>query len=586
LRLNTDPVAQDTPLHVEANTLYEVTEDQLPGYVQVGDVSCVITGTSQAVTHPVTLDEGQSVTCTITNDDQAPELIVTKSVINDDGGNAVAADFQLRVNGTAVAQDTPVAGILANTAYTVTEDQLAGYVQAGDVSCVITDTSQAVAHPVTLNEGQSVTCTITNDDLAPGLTVVKNVINDDGGDAQPSDFQLYVNLEPQDQGVPLDVDANVEYTVTEDQLSGYTLVGVACVDSGGDPVDHPVTLAEGQAVLCTVTNDDIAPELIVTKSVVNDAGGNAVAADFQLRLNGDPVDQDLVLDVDSNTVYTVTEDQLPGYVQVGEVSCVITGTQQAVAHPVVLSEGQSVTCTITNDDVAPGLTVVKNVINDDGGNAVAGDFQLYVDGEPADQGVALDVEANVAHTVTEDQLPGYTQVGQVSCIDNEAQQAVAHPVTLSEGQSVTCTITNNDDAPELILVKNVINDDDGEAVAGDFQLRLNGALANQGVVLSVDANTEYTVTEDQVTGYEQIGGVACVDNDTGQVVAHPVTLAEGQSVTCTITNNDVGVLGIDVLPLTGLDSDILFALSASMALLGLLAVLASRQWRREEESDR
>ena len=34
----------------------------------------------------------------------------------------------------------------------------------------------------------------------------------------------------------------------------------------------------GQTKTCTVTNDDIAPKLIVIKHVVNDNGGTAVAA--------------------------------------------------------------------------------------------------------------------------------------------------------------------------------------------------------------------------------------------------------------------------------------------------------------------
>ena len=38
-----------------------------------------------------------------------------------------------------------------------------------------------------------------------------------------------------------------------------------------------------------------------------------------------------------------------------------------------LNEGQNAVCTITNDDVAPTLKLVKNVLNNNGGNAVADD---------------------------------------------------------------------------------------------------------------------------------------------------------------------------------------------------------------------
>ncbi len=318
--------------------------------------------------------------------------------------------------------------------------------------------------------------------------------------------------------------------------------------------------------------------------MINDDGGNAVAGDFQLYVNGSTATQNTVLDVLSNTEYSITEEQLAGYFQVEDVVCIDNNTQQAVDHPLTLTEGQSVTCTITNDDFAPGLKVIKNVINDDGGNAQPSDFQLYVNGGPVDQDVALDVNANVEHTVTEDQIPGYTQAGDVSCVDNDTQEAVAHPVTLSEGQSVTCTITNDDDAPALILIKEVINDDGDTAEPADFQLRLNGSPADQGVVLEVDSNVEYTVTEDLVEGYLQEGDVSCVDNSSQQNVAHPVTLAEGQSVTCTITNNDIPeeILPEEILPFTGLFADDLFRLGAGLALLGLSMLMLSRA-RRERE---
>ena len=415
----------------------------------------------------------------------------------------------------------------------------------------------------------------------------KTVNNNHGGIASSGDFQLYVDDVPVLQDVSIDgIVANVAYTVTEVQgaVPGYEQVGeVVCKDNDtAQTVTHPVTLDEGQSVTCTITNQDIAPELIIEKDVINDDGGDAADADFQLYVNGETADQDVSLDnIVANKAYNLTEDQLSGYFQVGDVVCVDNDTAQAVTHPVTLDEGQSVTCTITNDDLAPGLTVIKKVINDDGGKAQPSDFQLYVNDETVDQGVALDVDSNTEYTVTEDQLPGYTQVGDVSCVDNETQEAVDHPVVLGEGDSVTCTITNNDNVPALILVKDVINDDAGVAEPGDFQLRLNGLLAGQGVVLVVVANTEYTVTEDQVAGYLQEGDVSCIDNGTQLAVAHPVTLDEGQSVTC----NDIPdeILPVVILPFTGVYADDLAYLAIGLTLAGMMFVVAAR--RREDELD-
>ena len=43
-------------------------------------------------------------------------------------------------------------------------------------------------------------------------------------------------------------------------------------------------------------------------------------------------------------------------------------------------------------------------------------------------------------------------------------------MTLGLGEDVTCTFVNDDDAPSLTLVKTVVNDNGGTAVAGDWTL--------------------------------------------------------------------------------------------------------------------
>ena len=56
------------------------------------------------------------------------------------------------------------------------------------------------------------------------------------------------------------------YAVSEDVHSGYLLAGFSgdCDSSG------IVTVVPGGSSTCTITNDDIAPKLTVTKIVVND----------------------------------------------------------------------------------------------------------------------------------------------------------------------------------------------------------------------------------------------------------------------------------------------------------------------------
>ena len=47
---------------------------------------------------------------------------------------------------------------------------------------------------------------------------------------------------------------------------------------------------------------------------------------------------------------------------------------------VTLAVGDDVTCTITNDDVAPKLTLKKHVVNNDGGTSAASDWSMHVKG--------------------------------------------------------------------------------------------------------------------------------------------------------------------------------------------------------------
>ncbi len=95
------------------------------------------------------------------------------------------------------------------------------------------------------------------------LTVVKDVVNTNGGTKTPADFMLHVKAGATDvagspaagsaTGVNYTLPAGT-YTVGEDSQSGYTLQGITgdC-DTGGN-----VTLAAGDHKTCTLTNHDTA----------------------------------------------------------------------------------------------------------------------------------------------------------------------------------------------------------------------------------------------------------------------------------------------------------------------------------------
>ena len=162
--------------------------------------------------------------------------------------------------------------------------------------------------------------------------------------------------------------------------------------------------------------------------------------------------------------YVLSESTIPGYAA-SAWSCV--GGSFAGAT-VTLALGESATCTITNDDIPASLTLVKQVVNDDGGTALATDWTLSaagptpgVTGPTGDPAVTAAPVSAGSYVLSESTIPGYV-ASPWSCVGGTASGST---VTLALGESATCTITNDDVPASLTLVKQVVNDDGGTAVA-------------------------------------------------------------------------------------------------------------------------
>lgn len=201
----------------------------------------------------------------------ATMLTLKKTVINDNGGNAVPANWTLTASGpTGFSGPGPSVsnnpGFVAGT-YHLSETGPSGYSAS---AWVCTGGTQNDADTITLALGQAATCTITNDDIAPQLTLVKQVVNDDDGSAAPADWRLAaIGPSPLDGPGP---------TVTSDELfragayqlkeyggpAGYIASPWVCV-GGSQPNGETVSLALGQSATCTITNDDIDPTTVVLK---------------------------------------------------------------------------------------------------------------------------------------------------------------------------------------------------------------------------------------------------------------------------------------------------------------------------------
>jgi hypothetical protein len=193
---------------------------------------------------------------------------------------------------------------------------------------------------------------------------------------------------------------------------------------------------------------------------------------------------------------------------------------------------------------APMLKLVKNVIKNNGGTAVAHDWTLTATGaggfsDFGDSTTFHEVSAGVQYTLSESAVAGY-QAGNWSC--NGGTFAAPNKITLALDEDVTCTITNDDIAPTLKLVKVVINDNGGTSVAHNWTLTATGAggFADYGdstTFHGVTAGVQYTLSESTVAGY-QAGSWSC----SGGTFVSPnkITLALDADVTCTITNDDIG----------------------------------------------
>jgi hypothetical protein len=474
---------------------YTVNESSIPATWGFDSAGCTVSSpngggfTINSTTASVNLKEGENWTCTYLNSIRVGTLVVKKHVINDDGGTHSASAWQLHAkSGTTDVSGSPAAGSEDGTSYTLNGGDYTVSETGGPSGYTQTSIGGDCANDgtVTVVAGQTKTCTITNDDIAPTLIVKKHVVNDNGGIAVAANWMLHVRsgadeisdspAAGSESGTTYHPSAG-SYAVSETGApSGYaqTSIGGDCSSSGA------VTLAVGETKTCTITNDDIAPTLIVKKHVVNDNGGIAVAANWMLHVRtADPL-VEFASDLGSETgttyhppagAYGISETGgLSGYAQTS-----VTGDCDALGS-VTLAVGDTKTCTITNDDIAPALHLRKTVVNDNGGTKTVAAFPLTADGagandlsgtSPVDSGAGLKADT---FALSETNVAGYS-AGPWVCTGGSQSGA---NITLGLGQDATCTITNDDKPGKIVVIKNA------KPANGTFTFNTTSGVANQG----------------------------------------------------------------------------------------------------------
>ncbi|MEK7509394.1 MAG: lamin tail domain-containing protein [Patescibacteria group bacterium] len=350
----------------------------------------------------------------------------------------------------------------------------------------------------------------------PTLTLIKNLPNNNGGTATAANFQAKIDGVNVPWGVAQPVSVGA-HTASETTLAGYTpgSWGGDCAAGGS------VTLAGGQNKTCTITNDDQPGTLHVVKVVTNNNSGTKTAVDFSFQVDGGTAtafEADGTNDVTVNAgTYTVTEPPVDGY----------TTTYDNCTN-VVIPNGGSATCTVTNDDAAPttGHLIVDKVtqpggdpteftINASGtGTVTGGGAGTVTDATSKDYEVTAGT-----YDVSETPPTGWVVISN-TCTD----------IVVAAGTTENCTITNGK-LPTLTVVKVVVNDNSGTKQIADFPLFIDGSPVVSWATTTVATGTR-TVSETNQSGYTATIGGDCASNGT-------ITLAYGDVKNCTITNDDI-----------------------------------------------
>jgi hypothetical protein len=588
---------------------YTLRENDIAGYSE-GTWSCTGAAASNNTISAgaVTVPLATAVVCTITNDDIGGTLQIVKRVVNDNGGTLTYSAFGLASTagsltfGSGVADgantlkySSQVINVAAGS-YTLRENDVAGYTE-GTWSCTgATPSDNTIsAGAVTVPLATDVVCTITKDDVAGSLQIVKRVVNNNGGTADYSAFGLASTAGSLTFGSGVADGANTlkyssqvitvnqgSYTLRENDIAGYSEGTWSCTGaaaSNNTISAGAVTVPLATAVVCTITNDDIGGSLQIVKRVVNDNGGTLTYSAFGLNTSAGALsfgsgvaDGTGTLKYTADPIavsagsYTLRENDVAGYAE-GTWSCTgATPSDNTIsAGAVTVPLATAVVCTITNNDIQGSLQIVKRVVNDHGGTATYSAFglastagSLTFGSGVADGANTLKYSSQViavnqgSYTLRENDIAGYNE-GTWGCTGATPSNTTisAGAVTVPLATDVVCTITNDDQPATLIVKKTVIGagatfqfSGTGSGVDASFSLSPASDNSTTTSFSNISAGAK-SVTETVLPGYV-LTDLSCTQNDnttpdgniydpaTTQTVN--TTLVNGGTVTCTFVN--------------------------------------------------
>ena len=336
---------------------------------------------------------------------------------------------------------------------------------------------------------------------------------------------------------------------------------------------HPDTgvledFAGGSFNVCSkLIVDKVTPSGDPTKFPFSVSGPAGYSDSFQLSTDDAPHDSGQI----KSGTYTVTETAGdPNLWNAPLVSCKDQGNRDVAYTNGALSiaPGATVTCTFTNSK-KPQLTVIKNIV---GGNGTSDSFDVQVDGaamiddatstDPAGTSSGAFAVTAGPHVVTETLGDGSTSVSPSEWdVSFSGSCDSSGNVDVQNDESKSCTITNSK-RPKLTVVKHILG---GDGSSFDISVGATKVLDDAGNGASDERNYEpnsYTVSETFGDGGAIGAGWAVAysgdcDSDGN------VSLAYGDTKTCTITNSKLPQLVVIKRVVGGAKSPSDFQISVS-----------------------
>ncbi|MDN4477406.1 hypothetical protein QQX10_08690 [Demequina sp. SYSU T00039] len=542
----------------------------------------------------VTAQNGDLITCTFTNEQQG-KLIVQKA---SDGG---AGDFDITGTAAGTITTTATGGTVSGNTLSALVDAGSGYSVGEDVpdgwrlDSIMCDQGEDDPADITVNAGETVTCTVHNTKLAR-LSLTKEVtgVADDypwsfgftlSPDAVPAGTQTLAGTGNQTSPSVaswMDLQPGTEYTLSESGATGYDAT-MKCYDQAqtelpdadGDTPGYQIDPAPGAVIDCHVVNAAKPADVELTKTVTGVAGSYAWEFDFTLTPPatggglqkaagvGDGSDVLTWTDLVPGETYTIAEEVDGDYTQA--LSCTVAEdldqdpTNASVTF--VASLDQHVTCAATNAAEASTLTLTKTVSGVDDALAWGFDFTLSPDATGGGMQTATgtgdmvsaplvwsDLVPGTLYTLTEAADGDYTQTLRCTGVVDLDPSPTVVSFIAGFDQSIVCSAVNTAKPSDLTLTKTV------DGVASDLPWQfgftltpLGGAPDAQLALGTGDGSdvlewtglvpgTTYIVSEAVVGGYVQ--DLQCTGVEDLDPFDHSVTFVAGfdQHIVCTADN--------------------------------------------------